>query len=712
MWRMENVDRYQGPEALAGDSIFAVRDTNEKKTLIKLSLKEGRPGLKVSLPGHARDMAVSPGYVFILFSSGEIRAYSDSTLTPLWKAPVLASANIPRLIAVGGRLVASIESRVYCFEMSSGKPLWTYDEPYHSTPYASVTGERLLLRRSVIDLATGSRLWQLPHYPNWMALARTSVISEEGDRLVVRDLEHGGARHNNPGGNLIGAGQYPGPQWENGQFLLTQNKMYRPSTFGNDLREHVRAIDSEGKIVWEIPGALPVTVDPWLTVGYDGLRRYVPGRIAETPTEPKARKVRARELASRFSELDAEERYRLEELAPEIVEPLMKEAAAAAIRSSNQSLPPDVQSSSRTEAHNAFHLLRPLAKPANAEAALAGMQAVGRKNEFFGYFQAMLAQMKRHDLDIGPLIRFVGENGLDKDSQTTEIVLRSHRPEAVELAFRVFKSRNPRWWGSAYHGLSRNTNPAVLKRLAALRPQGPALPWERRPIIPGETAGEGLDPQGRRCQFFTSDILGNYTDLFMRRRIGNSWGVPIFMGIETYPAEDGAYGLGIPAEDVFKRRREEWLRAFTQDPNLTKDTDADGLADLVERRWGTRPDDPDSDEDGLKDGVDPAPLAKPRKIRLVESAIQEALNLKTAGIRSGSLIIATPGIEHFQLAAFASPVLWAGEKKPADMTLTAMLSSKADSAVVTILGGGRESGSQDVHLRKVNGRWFASAASE
>jgi hypothetical protein len=42
--------------------------------------------------------------------------------------------------------------------------------------------------------------------------------------------------------------------------------------------------------------------------------------------------------------------------------------------------------------------------------------------------------------------------------------------------------------------------------------------------------------------------------------------------------------------------------------NLRKDSDSDGLFDLYERvKFGTDPANPDTDGDGLSDGIDPSP---------------------------------------------------------------------------------------------------------
>lgn len=61
-----------------------------------------------------------------------------------------------------------------------------------------------------------------------------------------------------------------------------------------------------------------------------------------------------------------------------------------------------------------------------------------------------------------------------------------------------------------------------------------------------------------------------------------------------------------------------------------KDSDHDSLTDLMERRLGTDPHNPDTDGDGLKDGVDKNPLAAPRRLSEVEQILAAAFEARPA----------------------------------------------------------------------------------
>ncbi len=83
---------------------------------------------------------------------------------------------------------------------------------------------------------------------------------------------------------------------------------------------------------------------------------------------------------------------------------------------------------------------------------------------------------------------------------------------------------------------------------------------------------------------------------------------------------------------ILIERREplmHWLRQVADDPSrlgeFTRDSDADGLPDLVESRYGTGPENPDTDGDGVTDGRDGNPLTPAGQVAGDEAEIRQAV---------------------------------------------------------------------------------------
>jgi len=110
---------------------------------------------------------------------------------------------------------------------------------------------------------------------------------------------------------------------------------------------------------------------------------------------------------------------------------------------------------------------------------------------------------------------------------------------------------------------------------------------------------------------------------------GNLWGLieSFILGHDSWLAKhDGKRWTDlwyIGTSNVYDK---SWNDSFIKESEISKDNDADGWTDLVEKRIGTNPLIPDTDGDGLKDSEDKNPLAAPRKLNETEQIIVSALN--------------------------------------------------------------------------------------
>ena len=160
--------------------------------------------------------------------------------------------------------------------------------------------------------------------------------------------------------------------------------------------------------------------------------------------------------------------------------------------------------------------------------------------------------------------------------------------------------------------------------------------------------------------------------------------------------------------------------------DVWRDTDKDGLTDIEERRIGLDPNNPDTDGDGIPDGADTCPLyAAPRDAPPDETRnLVQAAFFATFGVsRSRMLIKVKPGMPHYQLSAYAGPVLYSdtpppaekpGEVSDADHPIWLdweIVNRTADSAVVIVNDweGMLAAGGQNVYLKKIRGRWYVVA---
>lgn len=142
------------------------------------------------------------------------------------------------------------------------------------------------------------------------------------------------------------------------------------------------------------------------------------------------------------------------------------------------------------------------------------------------------------------------------------------------------------------------------------------------------------DVSGVKRALIHWDAMGGPEELWIVRWSGERWVDPIFTGATTYWPR--SYPGGNPVGDGFGEHEKEmkaliegkgWLKRFVGNAQLTKDSDGDGLTDVVEKWLGLDPAKVDTDGDGLSDGVDKNPLAKPRAMSDDDRALQAVMSL-------------------------------------------------------------------------------------
>ncbi|MBI1334523.1 MAG: hypothetical protein GC165_16770 [Armatimonadetes bacterium] len=173
-----------------------------------------------------------------------------------------------------------------------------------------------------------------------------------------------------------------------------------------------------------------------------------------------------------------------------------------------------------------------------------------------------------------------------------------------------------------------------------------------------------LPDDGEKLALVAWDGLGSPEDLWVVRWDGKQWSDPVFTGMTN--AVTQRYPIN-PTDDEEKRAAEikayakarDWTQAYGPDSKLKKDSDSDGLTDIVEQWIGTDPNNPDTDGDGIPDGIDKSPMAKPAtgdnlalQAALIPFAIYRSMAIQNLCFTYPPLV--TP----VELNAAAGPVYW------------------------------------------------------
>jgi hypothetical protein len=131
----------------------------------------------------------------------------------------------------------------------------------------------------------------------------------------------------------------------------------------------------------------------------------------------------------------------------------------------------------------------------------------------------------------------------------------------------------------------------------------------------------------------TGEVSGGGYWLHLSPDHGHSWRPPLYLGLEQYVPyvvaprsrlplvrgrtlqievqvrEIDIERIMFPPVAVPTKRQAKDLYIELSLDEIERDSDGDGLTDILEEKLGTNPNDPDTDHDGLRDDVDPIPQA-------------------------------------------------------------------------------------------------------
>jgi hypothetical protein len=151
---------------------------------------------------------------------------------------------------------------------------------------------------------------------------------------------------------------------------------------------------------------------------------------------------------------------------------------------------------------------------------------------------------------------------------------------------------------------------------------------------------------------------------------------------------------------------------------VERDTDADGWTDVEEARLGLDPLKPDTDGDGLADGVDVCPDYAESP---ADATNDEAIVLKKAAFtiyglnRSRAAVFVTTGTRRLQLWGFRGPLMydidqkkWMSERPQGYVFAGWTASLAAETAIVRLRDyeAPTSAASYIVQLKRINGEWI------
>jgi len=653
------------PACHLGSNFIIISQGDEKRaTLTLLDLKNGAQLASRAAP-KAESLTVGGNTIYAV--SGATLQLFTLKLAPITTLKLSEKASeMPGQLAISGDiLVAALnDDKWVAFDKKTRKKLWELRDQYAGL-YPMVLSKGLLLLRGdrdgVFDARTGRKVWDLKD-TDWAVLSGDVCLLQEKTDYVARNWKTGRELW-----RLSGAPAYSGG---NDQASVSEDG--RTFFAGGD---HLSAISLTGQMLWTAKLYRPeiAHTDRWIVSDGDRLLGYAPGKMIQIPTEAGQREQLAQRLVRDFEILDDRERDLLIPLAREAIKPLLVRYAQWAME--YEALEGKRDSDTRDRGQTLYGLLegdsgRRLDKMLTKADTPLLLDTIRQVESEWWRDRVLVPLLMEHG-DVEQATPFFleqirKEKQPERGSSSLEAISKSNHPDAVK--FLVEALNNPKapsaWRRAAFIHLAGTGGDAGVEAVRNAMPKpGPRPRWQTR-VDPGANARrskpkEAKDSKGRTWVLFQSGTLGNHSDYYMAEKAGSKFGEPIFLGFY-----DGrTWGKEAPKDhrkiSLAKLISTEWIKLFPDDEEVRKDTDADGLTDLVEERLGTDPQAADSDKDGLRDDVDPCPNAAPRALgdreKIVAAAVAAQFFENDWGVPA---VISVEKVEPFEMAGYPEPLLW------------------------------------------------------
>lgn len=654
------------PSAINDDTMFVLDQREDGGTVLAFGLKDGARRTVAAVKGSLNSIEADNKHVYLIPDKGEVTAMDVATGKKAWswKLPTALKdnwASVSSAVGAGKLFIAISEDSVNALDAKTGIPAWHHkpDDAYlhdlRVTEYGlHVPGVGMLA------LADGKPLWPSEYAGHDLKglVGGVAVLADQG-RYIGVDARNGKKL------------------WEAGPTAkdrgVSSGREALGVSLGNELlvsTVDATIIDKGGNVIWSgepFFSGTPVTVvgRTMLCEKGERLLGYVPGAPAAIPADAASKKAMAEKMVAEFEQLDDAEVKQLTLLAPYVAKPLLKRYV---VWIKQESKDEDSSMSSYQLRMDADRVLAKTSGPSDTEDLLLAIRELGPDDS--SSLKRILGEKGEPGRTAAVFLEELKANrhkdGRDADArEALTAVAESRDPAAVAYMIEILKDTTApdEWRHQAFTHLVATGGDAGLAAVRAARATRQAVPtWQQRFAKEEKQLKQATDAQGRIWRLSHSPALGNGSDLFIQSKTADGWSAPVFTGFytsRTWELPEPTEYHGIPVDKLLAG---EWVKAFTTDPTLTKDSDGDGLTDLVEARLGTNPNEKDSDHDGLDDAVDPCPNAAPRTLgdreKIIAACIEARFFARPYDVPT---TLEVKGVKPFEFYGYGDTVLWTGD---------------------------------------------------
>lgn len=603
------------------------------------------------------------------------------------------------LSASNGVVVASVPGSLSCIAASTGKQVWSRRDLRAPLRHPTAVGNVLLAWSTDqlvgMSLKSGKTLWKkLLPIGSGVAIWNGRFVYTTVDKLQIISVADG---------RLVKELPFPLQEYETAQLKQIGNELWAMGNY------KLVILNPDLKVVWSGPDPgldIPIWADSSSVVTMDDFRLTRYGKGVEEEPRTSSPAEAARNLASRYEELSKSERKNLFELGEPALEPLLGLYQRAVEEEKKRDK--REYRTSIVDYEELADAIGKLVNSANIDKVIAAAASLDNKSESKQRLFELLAARPNDPVVVSAFIAALGENPAVSQEPTDATTIAAgyltecERPEAIAYVEKQFSKGN-KGFAEAYNNLVRiggdegvrlvreaKHKRALLKPLAARVLEDIRSGYHRNEKQPFSTR---KDPSGRVFGLAHSIMLGDSDDIWLVEKINGQWTNPLLTGISTWVGRRIAFRQDEDDEEHksnAKRQLEKnWVTILKSLSAIQKDSDHDGLTDLVEERLGTNPNKRDTDGDGTPDDVDPWPNAPSRPLSEEEAILAAVFEARFHNLEGeGSDVLGMPGgVKPFEMPGRSGPTLWSSEDDSEHLTTN--LSGLYERGVGIIGLGGR-----------------------
>ncbi len=629
--------------------------------------------------------------VYASLTPNGISAIDRKSHQPIWNHPFKKTEReFPESAAmvVDGTLLIYKGTDLMGLNAATGQQMWLRPKVYYFSPQMTSSPQIATANGIVwaseeqasegLDLKTGKVRWSSPR-----TCSQGAIVV--GDRLIGLDRGQASAIDSRTGRLAWSYEVGPSNMSGGSQFL---------ARFGYDIlakgMSRTLAVTPEGKEQWSISNDASIDQPIWFESGhfvcFDSTRllAYAPGATEPEPTEPSARQALAARLTADFANLDAEGVKRLAALGDDAFEPVFKAfLATCEEHDRNENATNSYALYSRF--HDLAQVLEKMVSSGRTDELLGALNTLPAKSSARPFVLGYLARMGDQDKVVPYFLKELKATTPDFEMYESstyvarEAIIRSSHPAAI--AFLIEKLKDPKadpvLREAAYSHLAGTGGEAGVKAILAERHSRKLLPPLASRLDLGDVGkssrdrkattliAEKSDGQGHTWALAQCAVLGSSGDLWLLEKTGNSWGNPLFTGVSLDGISRWAKTKD-PSPKAFGKSADELAKGawypllVSHHADLARDTDGDGLTDLVEARLGTDPKKADTDGDGDRDEIDPFPNAPTRPLSDTEKVLAAVFEARYHFMAwpVAAVFTAPPDLKPFEMVGYPGPVIW------------------------------------------------------